>query len=360
MDTQVQQRHVQEIPLYPHWREVFNRYDINHDGRISLQELKNIIKSESYQRDIPDSAVRQIMQRADEDRNGYLDYAEFEKLVHSREFRSLFGEAINKYIHATIVPRNRLSYVEEVDGTGEYEEQYRCWPPSVCMVIISIVEITTFVWDIVAQNSTEATGPAAIALMYNPYKRYEAWRFLTYMFVHVGYFHLVVNLLVQILLGVPLEMVHGWWRVVLVYLAGVIAGSLGTSISDPGVYLAGASGGVYALITAHLATIIMNWNEMKFAILQALVFLILAASDIGSAVYNRYILKEKSRIGYAAHIAGAIAGLLVGINILRNLQVKTWERVLRWACVVVFFTLMLAAIIFNASYPSYFPESHMS
>ena len=41
------------------------------------------------------------------------------------------------------------------------------------------------------------------------------------------------------------------------YLAGVIAGSLGTSVSDPTVYLAGASGGVYALITAHLASIFM-------------------------------------------------------------------------------------------------------
>ena len=70
-------------------------------------------------------------------------------------------------------------------------------------------------------------------------------------------FHLVVNLVVQITLGIPLEMVHGWWRVLLVYLAGVLAGSLGTSVSDPTVFLAGASGGVYALMTAHLATICM-------------------------------------------------------------------------------------------------------
>lgn len=71
------------------------------------------------------------------------------------------------------------------------------------------------------------------------------------------YFHLAVNLLVQILLGTPLEMVHRWWRVLWIYLAGVIAGSLGTSIFDPTVRLAGASGGVYSLITAHIATIIM-------------------------------------------------------------------------------------------------------
>jgi membrane associated rhomboid family serine protease len=69
--------------------------------------------------------------------------------------------------------------------------------------------------------------------------------------------HLVVNLLVQLLLGVPLEMVHRWWRVLIVYIAGVVAGSLGTSVTDPYVFLAGASGGVYAILLAHIATIIM-------------------------------------------------------------------------------------------------------
>lgn len=69
--------------------------------------------------------------------------------------------------------------------------------------------------------------------------------------------HLVVNLAVQLMLGIPLEMVHRWWRVLIIYFTGVFAGSLLTSVTDPFVKLAGASGGVYALITAHIATIIM-------------------------------------------------------------------------------------------------------
>lgn len=34
------------------------------------------------------------------------------------------------------------------------------------------------------------------------------------------------------------------------------------SAVDPHVYLAGASGGVYALLAAHLAELIMNWSEV--------------------------------------------------------------------------------------------------
>lgn len=100
-------------------------------------------------------------------------------------------------------------------------------------------------------------GKTAQVFIYNPSKRHEAWRFLTYMFVHIGYLHIIVNLTIQLVLGIPLEMVHKWWRVLLLYFAGVIAGSLATSITDPRVRLAGASGGVYCLLTAHIATIIM-------------------------------------------------------------------------------------------------------
>ena len=35
-------------------------------------------------------------------------------------------------------------------------------------------------------------------LIFNPLKKEEIWRFLTYMFVHSGYFHIVFNVLIQV------------------------------------------------------------------------------------------------------------------------------------------------------------------
>ena len=49
-------------------------------------------------------------------------------------------------------------------------------------------------------------------------------------------------------------------RVVIVYLAGVVFGSVGGSLPAPTSYLAGASAGVYALIAAHVSTLVMNWK----------------------------------------------------------------------------------------------------
>lgn len=68
---------------------------------------------------------------------------------------------------------------------------------------------------------------------------------------------MTVNLVVQLLLGLPLEMVHGSIRVMSVYILGVISGSLVTSITDNSAFLAGASGGVYALLFAHLSSLFM-------------------------------------------------------------------------------------------------------
>ena len=56
-------------------------------------------------------------------------------------------------------------------------------------------------------------------------------------------------------------MSHGSLRVFIVYILGVLSGSLSVSVFDPKIFLAGASGGCYALIAAHLATLILNWKE---------------------------------------------------------------------------------------------------
>ncbi|KAK0183062.1 hypothetical protein PV327_001137 [Microctonus hyperodae] len=353
------------IPLQyndAHWKGIFEKYDLDGDGKISYNELKAMIRDSSFNDDIPPRVVRLIMHKADLNESGYLEYPEFIAMIHRKDMQGVFGHFLTRYINTMVPQRPTLSTQQSTrfsaDLTdGQYEEEYSCRPPAIAMIIISIIEVIVFLYDVISQTSLSLDGPAATLFIYNPYKRYQAWRYLTYMFVHVGVFHLVVNLLVQIMLGIPLEMVHKWWRVLIIYIAGVVAGSLGTSVSDPGVYLAGASGGVYALITAHVATILMNWNQMEFAALQLCVFVVVTVVDVGQAVYNRYVLGTKDQIGYVAHFAGAIAGLLVGINVLRNLEVQTWEKAVWWASIFTYTALMAVAILWNIFYPSYFPMS---
>ena len=145
------------------------------------------------------------------------------------------------------------------------------------------------------------------------------------MLVHSGYIHISSNIIVQLLLGLPLEIVHGPFRIGTIYLAGVLTGALATSLTDPNEFLAGASGGVYALMLAHLPTLIMNWKEMKtfFEWMVSIVILSMGLVDFALTIYHRYTEESGAgSIGYAAHIGGGAAGLLVGMNVLRNFNHK--------------------------------------
>jgi len=58
--------------------------------------------------------------------------------------KSLTTNLFNKYIHYTIVPRSpprlRTAGVDRTDG--DYEDEYSCNPPALCMVIVSLVEVS--------------------------------------------------------------------------------------------------------------------------------------------------------------------------------------------------------------------------
>lgn len=71
-------------------------------------------------------------------------------------------------------------------------------------------------------------------------------------------------MLIQIVLGIPLEMVHKWWRLIIIYFAGGIGGSMLYSIIESS-RLAGASGSVYAIMSAHVANVIMvkQFNDIQ-------------------------------------------------------------------------------------------------
>lgn len=110
--------------------------------------------------------------------------------------------------------------------------------------------------------------PTDSVFIYRPDRRLQVWRFISYMFLHANWFHLGFNVVIQLFYGIPLEVMHGSMRVAIIYFAGVFAGSLGTSVVDSEVYLVGASGGVYALLAAHLANITLNYGQMKYAVAQ--------------------------------------------------------------------------------------------
>lgn len=204
-------------------------------------------------------------------------------------------------------------------------------------------------------------------------------------FSPLSWFHLGFNLIVQLLVGLPLEMVHGSTRIAMIYLAGVLAGSLGTSVFDSEVYLVGASGGVYALLAAHLANVMLNYNNMQYGIIRIiaiflfgefllhfvsyfeknyfkyfedflltflyllLLLIFLASCDVGFAIYSRYSDDNPSApsVSYVAHLTGALAGLTIGLLVLKNFEQKLHEQFLWWVALGIYAACTFFAIVFN-------------
>ncbi len=54
-----------------------------------------------------------------------------------------------------------------------------------------------------------------------------------------------------------------------------------------------------------------------------------------------------------------IAGLLIGIAVLKNIVEKPWERMVWWLALVFYGLLFCTAVIFNAAYRHY-PETDWS
>lgn len=343
--------------LDTYYRGKFEPYEM--EGGIPLMELTTDLSQEER---LPKATVNRILQSADVDENRRIRYDEFVELVMNRDTE------VSRGIRARVMNRAmRLVVPQRVIDRKSYLREYTCLPPPLFIPLITLVEIGMTVYYAVSLGDNVDEGgpytmisgvPYSSPLCYCPSRRQEAWRFFSYMFVHNGWTHLISNCIYQLLLGIPLEIVHKWWRVGIVYTLGVLAGSLGHSIFEPRLMLVGASGGGYALIGAHFAAIIRNWDEMMEGwntsianlicspVVQLPFYILLASCDTGMALY-RYFAQGVTKTGFAAHFAGLAAGVLVGIPVLKDIDVKPWERVLFYVTIIIYLLLMLFAVLWN-------------
>ncbi|XP_058453509.1 rhomboid-related protein 2 isoform X1 [Malaya genurostris] len=214
-------------------------------------------------------------------------------------------------------------------------------------------------------------------LIFSPVRQFEVWRFVTYTFLHAGAVHLMLNVIIQIMVAFPLETEQGHATVLLVYFGGVLAGGLGASVFEP-TLMVGASAGVYCLLMSHIPHIVMandpsvknhfkerfwmtfvwlistlqkllykNFKSLSYRYFRLVAVLVLCVSDV---IYSiRHCLTKGNlapRIGVAAHVSGAICGLLFGFIVYQGGK-ELFFRVARYAALLLFFGWIIATIVYN-------------
>ena len=59
------------------------------------------------------------------------------------------------------------------------------------------------------------------------------------------------------------------------------------------------------------------------------------------------IIVDSLKTGFMGHFCGALAGLLVGIFILDNRRVQSWEPIIQWISFAIFTVFLLITIVWN-------------
>ncbi|KAK0144714.1 Rhomboid-related protein 2 [Merluccius polli] len=255
------------------------------------------------------------------------------------------GDRFQKTVSRWMLPEN---------SRDTYLQRTNCCPPPIFIILVSIGELAVFIYYAVQapqdQWVTLDEGIWNSPMTYRADRRWEAWRFCSYMFVHAGVEHILGNLVMQLLLGIPLELVHKGFEVGMVYMAGVLAGSLASSIFDPHSALVGASGGVYALIGGYFMNAVVNFREMipLLGVFRIVAILAIVGVDVGFAIYRRFLSDDTGlKVSFVAHIGGAVAGMSIGYVFFSAYNQKLLKDPRFWICIAGYIIFLIAAVLFN-------------
>lgn len=134
----------------------------------------------------------------------------------------------------------------------------------------------------------------------------QPWSVATYMFVHLGFFHLLFNMLALFFFGPPLEERWGSREFLKFYLLAGLGGAI-LSLAFPGGLIAGASGAIYGILVAFA----LHWPDNPIYIWG--IFPVkakwLVTFIVGISVF--YSLSGGAGgVAHLAHLGGAAAGFL--------------------------------------------------
>jgi rhomboid protease GluP len=138
------------------------------------------------------------------------------------------------------------------------------------------------------------------------------WRLLTCVFVHGGLLHIAFNMWCLWDLGRLAESVYGHWTFAVVYLISGLSASLASLIWNPNILSVGASGAIFGIAGALIASFYLGEFSMPRAALSGTL-----RSVVVFVGYNLFFGAVIARTDNAAHIGGLLMGLLLGALIAK-------------------------------------------
>jgi len=149
----------------------------------------------------------------------------------------------------------------------------------------------------------------------------QPWRMLTSNYVHIGIFHLLVNMWCLWNLGMLAERIFERWTYILTYTVCGLAGSIASLWWHPVGASAGASGAVFGMAGALISALYLGHLPVHPSALKSTL-----KSLASFAGYNLLFGAVIPGIDNSAHIGGLLTGLGLGATLARHLTSSPDER----------------------------------
>lgn len=185
------------------------------------------------------------------------------------------------------------------------------------MVTQALLALNVLVFVIMAMQGIGLDPPTQALIdrgaNYAPYTLGgQPWRLVTALFLHSGFLHIFFNMWCLWDLGALCESLYGHATFALVYLISGVGSSLASVWWHPVIPSVGASGAVFGIVGALIASYYLGEFTMpRFAIRGHLRSLLIFV------VYSALFGRISGRIDNAAHIGGLMTGLVFGALIAR-------------------------------------------
>lgn len=142
------------------------------------------------------------------------------------------------------------------------------------------------------------------------------WRFITPMFIHIGFEHILLNMITLYFIGIQIESFFGSGRFLIIYLVSGICGNIASFTFNPTALSAGASTALFGLFGAFLM-LGESFRENPYIRAMSRQFLLLVILNV--------IFGFSSNVDLAGHLGGLCAGFLtayiVGVPMIGKVPV---------------------------------------
>lgn len=205
--------------------EEMEQLDKRRDGLISVVKLQKIISRLEHEDNLfymgpvvrkmdrrkERHLLKQSLHEVDTNHDGYISYEEYKQFVLKMRRGHIFTTQVSRY-------ERIIEYFHTI-GHGRHINK---WPPPVFIPGVTILQISFFIAYKLHEDVDDSVRDVFNSFEFDPSQRHQVWRYITYSCVHIEWQHLIINMSLQLLVGIILESVHKWWRVAPVYILGVL------------------------------------------------------------------------------------------------------------------------------------------